>query len=117
MNCQACLLGRRIALTSRIGGDPEPIANAALWATALTTRLDLANPHDHAGIIADSVREAVRLCRDGVLVREIAINVLVTAARIFAMTIAEIEEASMRRRRFGALAGLFHGSAGRTQAS
>jgi hypothetical protein len=46
----------------------------ASWEAGLTARLDLAIPRDHARIIADAIREAVRLRRAGVLEREAAID-------------------------------------------
>jgi hypothetical protein len=69
--------------------------------------LDLASPRDHAGIVADAIREAVRLYRDGTFAREAAIDVPVTVARIFALTTTEIEEASMSRRCVDPSAGFF----------
>jgi hypothetical protein len=82
-----------------MGGNPGATTNVALWGATLTAGLDLASPRYHAGIVADAIREAVRLYRDGTFEREAAIDVLVTVARIFALTTAEIEEACMRRRR------------------
>ena len=67
----------------------------ASWEATLMARLDLAAPKEHARVIADAIREAVRLCRAGAFEREAAIDVLVRAARIFALTNVEIEKACM----------------------
>jgi hypothetical protein len=67
------------------------------WQAGLMARLDLAAPKCHARVMADAIREAVRLCHAGILRREAAIDVLVTAAHIFALTTAEIEEACMEK--------------------
>jgi hypothetical protein len=108
MNCPHDPFGRsHIARLPRMGGNPAAATNVALWGAALTARLDLASPRDHAGIVADAIREAVRLYRDGTFAREAAIDVLVTVARIFALTTTEIEEACMWRRCVDPSAGFF----------
>jgi hypothetical protein len=91
----------------RMGGNPGAATNVALWGAMMTARLDLASPRYHAGIVADALREAVRLYRDGTFEREAAIDVLVTVARIFALTTTEIEEACMLRRRVDPSARFF----------
>jgi hypothetical protein len=73
-------------------GEAKSSMDLVAWEARLMARLDLAAPKDHARVIVDAIREAVRLCRAGVFEREAAIDVLVRAARIFALTTVEIEK-------------------------
>jgi hypothetical protein len=82
-------------------GEAVAAMDLASWEATLMARLDLAAPQHHARVIADAIRQAVRLRRAGVIEREAAIDVLVTAARIFALTTAEIEKACKQSRRAG----------------
>src|SRR5271166_1557895 len=91
MNLQANIVGNQDRSSRSSASEARYTMDLATWEAALMARLDLAAPKDHAPVIAEAIREAVRLCRAGVLEREAAIDVLVTAARIFAVTTAEIE--------------------------
>ena len=79
------------------GCEAEAAMDLLSWQAGLMARLDLAAPKHHAHVMADAIREAVRLRRAGMFGREAAIDVLVTAARVFALTMAEIEEACMEK--------------------
>jgi hypothetical protein len=118
MSCHDDPFGKsQIARLPRVGGNPGAETNVALWGAALTAQLDLASPRDQAGIVADAIRDAVRLHRDGTFARKAAIDVLVTVARIFALTATEIEEACMLRRRVAPSAGFFRITSRRGRAS
>jgi hypothetical protein len=91
MSIQADITGNQDRPSRSSTGEAKPSVNLAAWEAALMARLDLAAPKEHTRIIADAIREAVRLCRAGVFEREAAIDVLVTAARVFALTTVEIE--------------------------
>jgi hypothetical protein len=91
MSVQADIVGNQDRPSRSSTGEAKPSMDLAAWEAALMARLDLAAPKEHARVIADAIREAVRLCRAGVFEREAAIDVLVSAARIFALTTVEIE--------------------------
>jgi hypothetical protein len=79
------------------GCEAEAAMDLVSWQAGLMARLDLVAPKHHPRVMADAIREAVRLRRAGILRREAAIDVLVIAARVFALTTAEIEEACMEK--------------------
>jgi hypothetical protein len=92
LSFQADIVQNRDRPSRSSTGEATASMDLASWEAALMARLDLAAPKDHARVIADAIREAVRLCRAGVFEREAAIDVLVSAARIFALTTVEIEK-------------------------
>jgi NAD(P)-dependent dehydrogenase (short-subunit alcohol dehydrogenase family) len=91
MSLQADITQNQDRSSRNSASEAKASMDLAAWEATLIARLDLADPKDHARVLADAIREAVRLCRAGVLEREAAIDVLVSAARIFALTTPEIE--------------------------
>jgi hypothetical protein len=101
MSFQADIVPNQDGPARSLAGKGEAAMDLASWEATLMARLDLAAPQHHARVIADAIRQAVRLRRAGVIEREAAIGVLVSAARVFALTTAEIEKACRQSRGAG----------------